>query len=319
MGGGMGGGGSQYPDSPQPYVESRKEIAPSRSSAKGMVLGGKTAKKSALAQVLKEEKIVEKDEDVDVLIESSGAGVPAVSQVPTENIHIAAEEQLNIKVENDGGLQTMDIKGGLTITVNDQNTPMVKVVLRGGDNSNFQFKLHPNVDKTAFNNEGVIKLKEGNRVFPIPVMRWRLQTTDESFLPLNISCWPSPSGDGQTQVTLEYELAAKMDLHNVSITIPVPGSSPPVVSKVEGHYDWEARTRNLVWKLPMIDSSNKQGGLEFSVPNADPRGFFPLHVAFSANKTFCNMQVEEVIVEDTSNPVKFSEVSSLTVEQFEIV
>lgn len=320
----MGGSGGyeRYPESPQPYVESRKEkepAAPSRSSAKGMVLGGKTAKKSALAQVLKEEKIVEKEEDVDVHLDG-GSAAPAVAQVPTENIHVAAEEQLVIKVENDGGLQSMEIRGELAITVNDPSTPKVKVVLKGGDNSKFQFKLHPAIDKTAFNNESIIKLKDGGaRAFPIPVMRWRLQTSDESFLPLNISCWPSPSGDGQTQVTLEYELTSKIDLHNVNIVIPVPGSSPPVVTKVEGHYDWEARPRNLVWRLPIIDSSNNQGGMEFNVPNADPKGFFPLHVTFTANKTFCNMQVEEVVQEDNNNPVKFSEVTSLTVEQFDIV
>jgi hypothetical protein len=319
--GGMGGG-QNYPDSPQPYVESRKDKEPApparTTAAKGMVLGGKTAKKSALAQVLKEEKIVEKDEDVDAVIESSTAG-PAAASVPTENIHIATEEQISITVENDGGLESLEIKGDLSITINDQNTPKVKVVLKGGDNSKFQFKLHPNIDRTVFNNEGVIKLKEGTKAFPTPVMRWRMQTNDESFLPLNISCWPSPSGDGQTQVTLEYELTAKMDLHKVSIVIPVPGSSPPVVSKVEGHYDWEGRNRNLIWRLPIIDSSNKQGGLEFTVPNADPKGFFPLQVSFSANKTFCNMQVEEVVIEDTNNPVKFSELTSLSVEKFEIV
>jgi len=204
--------------------------------------------------------------------------------------------------------------------VNDPNTPKVKVVLKGGDNRQFQFKTHPNIDKAAFANEGVIKLKDaGTRTFPAPVMRWRLQTTDEAMLPLNISCWPSPSGDGQTQVTLEYELIAKMDLHNVSIIIPVPGSSPPVVAKVEGHYDWEARARNLVWKLPIIDTSNKQGALEFTVPNADAKGFFPLHVSFTASRTFCNMEVAEVVVEETNNPIKFSEQTTLTVDQFEIL
>jgi len=325
MGGGMGGGSmpSNYPESPQPYVESRKEkeaAPPARSAGKaGMSLSTKTTKKSALAQVLREEKIVEKEDDVDVLIEAGAGSASGQAAVATENIHVAAEEQLSITVENDGGLQSMEVRGSLTITVNDPNTPKVKVVLKPGDNRQFQFKLHPNIDKTAFNNEAVVKLKEGYTAFPAPVMRWRLQTSDESWLPLNISCWPSPSGDGQTQVTLEYELMAKMDLQNVTIIIPVPGASPPVVSKVEGHYDWEGRARNLVWRLPIIDNSNKQGSLEFSVPNADPKGFSPLRVTFSATHTFCNMEVADVVLEDGNNPVKFSEETQLKVDTFEIV
>lgn len=101
------------------------------------------------------------------------------------------------------------------------------------------------------------------------------------------------------------------------IVVPVPGNSPPVVSKVEGHYDWEARARNLVWKLPIIDSSSKTGSLEFAVPSADPKGFFPLVVSFSSKQTFCDIQVESVTNGD--EPVKHTGVTSLAVEEFKIV
>jgi len=333
--GGMGGGSigntpSSYAEPPQPYVDKREKeqpqaAAPSRSSKAGMSLSGKNNKKSALAQVLKEEKIVEQDEDLEPIIEAGGA-VPASTQaVPTEGVHVVIEEQLVVQLENDGGLQNMEIKGGLSVTVFDTNISRVKVVTRQGDTSKFQFKTHPNIDKNVFGSEGVLRLKDGARAFPTaspaPVLRWRLQTTDEALLPLNISCWPSPASDGQIYVTLEYELLPRaMELHNVHISIPVPGSGgAPVVSRVDGQYDWEARGRTLVWKLPIIDASERQGGLEFSVPNTDPKGFFPLQITFTGNKTFCDLQVVGVISEDKNAPLKYSEVTSLTVDQFEIV
>jgi coatomer subunit delta len=97
----------------------------------------------------------------------------------------------------------------------------------------------------------------------------------------------------------------------------VPGSSPPVVTKVEGHYDWEAKVRNLVWKLPIIDSSSKSGSLEFSVPSADPKGFFPLVVHFTSTKTFCDVSIQSVTNDD--KPIKHTEVTSLAVEDYKIL
>lgn len=69
MGGGLGGSTGGYEGS-QPYVESRKEErernAPpaNKGPSKGMVLGSKS-KKSDFVKVLKEEKIVEKEEELE--------------------------------------------------------------------------------------------------------------------------------------------------------------------------------------------------------------------------------------------------------------
>ena len=50
------------------------------------------------------------------------------------------------------------------------------------------FKTHPNVDKKLFTSESVIGLKNPDKSFPINndvgVLKWRLQTTDESLIPL---------------------------------------------------------------------------------------------------------------------------------------
>lgn len=115
----------------------------------------------------------------------------------------------------------MIINGGLAVTVNDNNLANVQVGIllhkasiflladqvsvNQGDNKQFQFKTHPNIDKQAFQN-GVIKAKDAGKPLPSAVMKWRLQTNDESLLPLSVSCWPSPAKDGKTYVTMEYEM-----------------------------------------------------------------------------------------------------------------
>lgn len=315
--GGMGGGG--FSESPQPFVvEKREERERDRAPVNkkpGMILGSKT-KQSDLAKVLKEEKIVTKPEEIEEIV--SGKAVVETKEEKQGPVHIVIEEQLTIVVENDGGLESLLINGGLSINTNDSSLSQVNVALTQGANKQFQVKTHPKIDRQAFASNSIIKAKDAGELIPSAVMKWRLQTQDENMLPLSVSCWPSPSG-GQTHVTMEYELreAPGGELHNVSINVPVPGSAPPVVSKVEGHYDWEARSRTLVWKMPIIDESQATGSLEFSVPGNDPKGFFPLVVSFTAKKTFMDIQVDGVT--NDGQPVRHTEVTSLSVEEFKIV
>ena len=50
-------------------------------------------------------------------------------------------------------------------------------------------QTHPNVDKGLWNSEGQLGLKQPNKPFPLKqevgVLKWRMQTTDESLMPLS--------------------------------------------------------------------------------------------------------------------------------------
>lgn len=52
----------------------------------------------------------------------------------------------------------------------------------------FPWQTHPNVDKKLFTADSVIGLKNPEKSFPlnndVGVLKWRLQTTDESLIPL---------------------------------------------------------------------------------------------------------------------------------------
>lgn len=69
---------------------------------------------------------------------------------------------------------------------------------------------------------------------PAGVLKWRLQTRDESLVPLTINCWPSVSG-GESYVNIEYEATAPFDLQKVAIAIPLPAlAHAPQVNQVRG-------------------------------------------------------------------------------------
>jgi hypothetical protein len=80
-------------------------------------------------------------------------------------------------------------------------------------------------------------------------------------------------------------------LFNVNIVIPLPGHSPPKVGECDGSYTVDASRKCLIWKIPMIDSSNSSGMIEFAVSSEDVDGLFPIRATFSSKSLFCELQV----------------------------
>lgn len=65
----------------------------------------------------------------------------------------------------------------------------------------------------------------------------------------------------------------------------------PVISFCDGEYHHDVRKNNLSWTLPVIDSSNKSGYLEFSIPSSVPSDFFPLNVSFTSKISYADIKV----------------------------
>eukprot|EP01132_Coremiostelium_polycephalum_P008526 gene8526-10481_t len=329
-GGGRGGNegyGSSSPSQSSSHYSSdqkRENItSPPATSNKipgkeGMKLSKAGTKKSAIAQVLKEEKIVEKVEEAEALLESNSpilqSSAPAVVQ---EGVHVTIQEDFLAQVENDGGVQNIDIKGGLSVTVNDNSLGRVRVQINQGPSSKlFQFITHPQIDKAAFS-ESTLKLKSGVSAFPGGgILKWRCKTTDDSVIPIKVNCWPSPSKDN-TVVNLEYESLANFDLKNVVIMIPNPLGVVPVINNFSGLYEYDSKNKVVMWKIPIIDDTNRQGSMEFSVKGSSSN-FFPVKISFSSTKTICDIDVSNVFIEESSAPTKFSTESNLTVDTYEI-
>ena len=138
----------------------------------------------------------------------------------------------------------------MVLRVSDPAKAAIKILLPEIEDKTIQFKTHPNVDKKLWSTDFAIGLKDATRPFPlnqpVGVLKWRMQTKDESCVPLlstglflllhfllsfctistnlsfTVNCWPSPSGDGSCDVNIEYELTKEIELKDVVIAIPVP-------------------------------------------------------------------------------------------------
>jgi coatomer subunit delta len=103
-------------------------------------------------------------------------------------VGIVVDEKLVVEMTRDGAVENMEIKGTLSLTINNPDAARCSIKLKRGDTSAFQFQNHPNINKPLFLSDALLQLKDTSREFPvgsaIGVLRWRSQTKDESRVPL---------------------------------------------------------------------------------------------------------------------------------------
>lgn len=318
MGGGGGSGSYARPEpSPMPFAPREQPSSASSAAAgrKGMQLGKSKMGRKDFLESLKAE-----GETVEDIVGGAAAAAAAPVVLPSEPVFLLIEEKLSVALNKDGGLEGMEVTGSMSLTVTKEADACVRVTLAGTPNPGYQFKTHPNIDKSLYADANVLGLKDPSRPFPtgapLGVLKWRYQTADEAAVPLTINCWPSVSG-GQSYVNIEYESTAGFDLHNVQIAVPLPAlASPPAVNQIDGDWRFDSRRSTWIWTIELVDASNASGSAEFVVPAADPSAFFPIQVSFSAKRTLCDITVAGVTSAQDNSPVKFGQSTALTTESY---
>ena len=105
------------------------------------------------------------------------------------SVHAKIEEKMTVIARRDGGLDKMELNGHLTLRISDDAFGRIKLQIRAPTNNMVQTQTHPNVDKELMRRRSQIALKNPAKPFPlntdVGVLKWRLQTTDESNIPLS--------------------------------------------------------------------------------------------------------------------------------------
>uniref|UniRef100_A0A5B6YVB7 Coatomer subunit delta n=1 Tax=Davidia involucrata TaxID=16924 RepID=A0A5B6YVB7_DAVIN len=321
FGSGSGFGLSTDVDS---FSSKPKGRPPSSATAPPKGLGmqlGKTQKANQFLESLKAEGEVIL-EDVRPSVSQSRSAAPPL----TDPITLTVEEKLNVTLKRDGGVSNFDVQGTLSLQLLNQDDGLIQVQIETGGNPGILFKTHPNINKELFSNENILGLKDPNRPFPagqagdgVGLLKWRMQTVDESVVPLTINCWPSVSGN-ETYVSIEYEASSMFDLQNVVVSVPLPAlREAPNVRQIDGEWRYDSRNSVLEWSILLIDNSNRSGSMEFVVPPADSSVFFPISVRFTAANTFSDLKVLNVLPLRGGPSPKFSQRTLLSTENYQVV
>jgi hypothetical protein len=258
---------------------------------------------------------------------ASAAGAPASSaHTPPasmrDDVHIAVSEKLLIKLDKDGNVQHFEVRGELDVFVTKEQYQQVtirldpKSVAQGLD-----WKIHPTLNKPKFLENATIQMRDASKAFvinsPNGILKWRLLSQDSSRLPLLVNCWPSAGGGPVAVVNMEYEARKGLELHDVLVKIPIVAKGQPNITGSTGETFYDVKNSILEWSLPLVDSSNLTGTLDFELDqwrNNDTSHLFPINVKFTSPNSLCELGVLQVLLGD--QPVKFSSHTVVTVESY---
>lgn len=322
--GGMGGGMPSYSyEKPKAApVDEPPRVVPKGLSLGGM--GGDKKKNNFLSAMAKEDNMNlfsmsnKSSKQADMLGLSAAAPAPAA---PTSPLTIALEERYTVAMNREGGIDSCDLKGKLTLTAHTDAGAVPSIsVNKSSLTSNWNFATHPKVDKKTYEKNGAIILKGGKPLklnSAVGVLKWNYSGEDAA--PLTISCWPDDEGTGTINVNLEFELnRSDMVLTDVNILVPLGTTDPPVIDEIDGQYKHDPNTGMLCWHHDVIDASHGSGSLEFSIGGDDADSFFPVQVMFKSQSFLCPIEVTGVTSTTTGASIPNSIVKSVGLDTYVI-
>uniref|UniRef100_A0A2S2PH53 Coatomer subunit delta n=1 Tax=Schizaphis graminum TaxID=13262 RepID=A0A2S2PH53_SCHGA len=295
---------------------SKPETPKYTSSNKALKLGAKSKDVDLFVDQLK-------SEGEKVVTNNKSSTITSTSSTVQKDIHIKKEERIIAIVGRDGGVRNFELHGLISLRIS--NEIYQKIVLQFNfESGNIPLQTHPNIDKELFKTNRLIGLKNPTKPFPLDsevgLLKWTLQSQEESAIPLSINCWPSENGYGGCDVNIEYNLEhADLELNNVTVTVPLPFGNAPVIQECSGVYSYEPKKNVLIWSVAVVDSSNPTGSIEFEAPKSIASDFFPIKVDFMSKSSYNKIKPMEIRLIDDNTPVKFTSETSLFTGNYEIV
>jgi len=233
-------------------------------------------------------------------------------------VKVDIEEQIKAKLEVEGGLiGEVECVGDFKVTVLDPSKADLVCFKLAPQDPSFKYKVHPNLNK-ASHAANILEVRDASKAYranvEAPLLKWRLTSSNEDFLPISLSCWPSQTADGTT-IVLEYELTNNdICLEDVHITFPCPPSGrPSIVSAEPGEAVYDAGNHQVHWMIPSMDSGEGSSGtMEFTAA-ADTASLLPYQfVATRRGATKCPMEILECYHQEKKDAITYAESKSST-------
>lgn len=297
---------SNSPQSPARSLSPAPSAVPARQSGgprKGMLLGKK--RNDALGSLRdtyesETSRLIEDDAYSKAQSKPSAPAAAAAAPVANANrgIHIAVHEEITATIARMGDIQSADVKGSLQLQIGDPSLTNIQIQVRA-DGPGSQYRTHPNVDKSAFLQQKVIKVKDSKRSFPsnnqqLSVLRWATSANGTAaapkateLVPIEFHCWFSAGDNGIINGIVEYELVPEYEgapITDIRVQIPLLSGNVTVSSTDQ---TWNQYDDEIEWIIKEIvpGTESAQGSLEWAAEATSEDDFFPMPVAFKITST----------------------------------
>lgn len=275
---------------------------------KGMALGKKKPGDVFAGLGMSEPAPAAEAEQVEV---AEPVAAPKVNPL-LDPVKVDIDEQIKAKLEVEGGLTgEIECVGDFKVTVLDTSKADLVCFKLSPQDTSYKYKMHPNLNK-ASHVQNILEVRDASKAYranvEAPLLKWRLTSSNEDFLPITLSCWPSQTAEGTT-IVLEYELTANdICLEDIHISFPCPPSGrASIVSAEPGKAGYDAGNQQVVWVIPEINSSEGSSGtLEFTAA-ADQASLLPYQfVAHRRGACTCPMDILECYHQERKDAITYA-------------
>jgi len=225
-------------------------------------------------------------------------------------VRVDIEEKISADCQMEGGLDGEAVcTGQFQVTVLDASKADLACFRLAPQNQEFKYKVHPNLNKTS-HASNILEVREASRAYranaPAPLVKWQHKSSDDDYLPVTLSCWPTVTSDG-TQIVLELELTdTNITLEDVQIRFPAGPSARPNISSAEpGEASYNGQSE-ICWRIPVLDKNEANGTLEFTA-SADTSSLMPFTFdAVRRGATKCPMEILECYHQARKEPIAYT-------------
>ena len=171
---------------------------------KGMQLGKpKNKPNNSMLKELEKQQVITKE----VAVNNEEEKVPEYNAL-TENVQMEIDERITCQITKDGDIEKFELKGIVYMTLTDVKKASPEILFGYDDFKGLVFKVHPELDKQAWNKQKTIKAKDSEDGFStqtrLDALRYRYTSKAEEDLPFTINVFNSKKA-GKNVVTLEIE------------------------------------------------------------------------------------------------------------------
>ena len=276
---------------------------------KGMQLGKpKNKPNNAMIKELEKQQVISKQE---VVANNEEEEQQPVYNALTENIQMDIDERVTCQITKDGDIEKFELKGIVYMTLTDVKKANPEILLNYEDFKGLVFKVHPELDKQAWNKQKMIKAKSADEGFStqtrLDALRYRYTSKTEEDLPFTINVFNSKKA-GKNVVTLELEFNQNQNnlkfqaLENVTISLSMGDAGTEVdIELIKTNVNIETDTVNnvLLWHVANIHEADS-AVLSFASKSLVFDDMFPLNVKFNEQYSLIDLQLQNAPLDATS-------------------
>lgn len=249
------------------------------------------------------------------------------------------KETISAQLSRDGDIQSSELKSTLELRIADDSfaNVAIKLDIENPKDKKFNFKTHPNIDKAAFLNNGILKLRDQKKSFPsndqaLGVLRWRQVggADQDELIPLKLVTWVNPLDENKFEVTFEYELNEKyQSLSECFFILPL---SEYGTSEITDLGDFSSEDLTIVGYDPnqglVIHASEikeQQGVFSITVDNVESEeSLFPINITFvslsdDVSTSLSNVSVAEVSDENDEPITDFGSYTIIKSDDYKVI